>query len=143
MSKISIDELAKYLGKTEELLEEINRLKKELHASETKVKDYRKEMKELQNHILNYTGAIRKQTHEIHVLYHKASTLLGNESKPDKYLHYPDAKKRIALQEALDKVEPTEISFKSTAKKWTLTEYGSRPWVNPVNSYPEQALAFC
>ncbi|HJS83559.1 MAG TPA: hypothetical protein VJ742_12070 [Nitrososphaera sp.] len=105
-------------------------------------------MKEMQDSMLNRDGALRKQRDEIHVLYHKISALLGDERKPKNYTKLGDAQKRIALQEILDELEPTDIRFKDpngrpNTQKWTLVKYGNKPWIDPVSSYPEQALAFC
>lgn len=147
MNVIQIDEIARYFGRIQELLEENEKLKDDLKRCEVLINEYRngikKQQKEHENDILNYRGALKRRQDETHILYHKASTLLGDK-KPADYSEIPkwnNVKSRKILQELLDKIEPTNVTL--GGQLYTLTKFGVDPNENPVSSYPEQALTFC
>lgn len=103
---------------------------------QVRVREYRYQMKELQDSIKNYAGALRRRDDEITVLYRKITTLLGGKAPAT----------REAMQEYLDEIAPSGISFqKSIAPyapktSYSLKEHGSKDGENPVSDYPDQKM---
>jgi hypothetical protein len=139
---IEVDSVIAALSSLGEILEENERLKEELaNAREAKQAAYDL-LRDYDNDILNYKGALKRREDEIHVLYHKVSTLLGDK-KPQDYDKFNVETMRRTLQSLLDEVEPVNITFAGTDKVWTLSEYGAKQGVSAVSNYPEERLTFC
>lgn len=140
----SVKSVIEDLTNLDEILEENRALKLALETANERSALYRREIKDMQDVILNYEGALRRRQDETHMLYHKASTLLGDKVKPKDYDKLPDLKKRVVLQKILDTIEPKSVRFKGTDVVYSLQEFGVQPDANPVSDYTDHtALYFC
>lgn len=139
---MKVEEVAKHLGRLESLLEENEALKRKLQYKESIIDGYHLELKDMQDQILNHKGALKRQNDEIHVLYHKISTLVEG-FKDDNYNKLGVTAQREALKEIMDTIEPTNVEFTYGGPKYTLKEYGIKLGEDPVSHYPEERLYFC
>lgn len=137
-------ELLQELADLDDVVAENERLKEELAQEKEKVKAAKEAISEMQDTVKNYTGALRRYEHEIHVLYHKVSTLTDFKESPDYIKGRNDDGNRKAMQKNLDKVEPVGLHF-ANGEPYTLEKYGTLAGmsVNYVNQYPDQQVSFC
>lgn len=128
-------------------------LSKEVKEAQQAYRDYREAALERQKHheneIANYKGALKQREDEIHVLYHKISTMfdmIPEKFKPENYDSLKGTEQRAILQDLLDEyIEPGRITFGKGvgAKPYTLHRYGYKGYNNVNGDYRDPPLAFC